>query len=128
MLTPFILKLIHFLPFLRNIGVIPLTYNPKRGTFSVDLQAENKEIRNFLMHLVWIGLSAVVLVQFYRSKNFDSLNQVFPLWLVLLLVAMGYSLTTCYPHDTCKLANGIVTFLPYLHSKIMLTYQNDKHV
>lgn len=122
MFSPFVLKLLSILPVVRYFGGVSLAFNKKDMRFFTTPKAIEKTTKNFKMFLSWIGLSAIILMRYYRNGNFDQLNLALAVWLILVLVCVSYSIVTCFPGDLCLMTNWIFTFYPNLQRKFNNKY------
>jgi len=103
------------------IGATAFTFNKTTLQFSVNPRQQQKLNRNYNLTILWLVITWFIIHQHHKSGDFDNFNQGMAFGLVLLLVTAGLSITRWYTHDLCKMINGCINFLYFMHRKLYTT-------
>ncbi len=113
-------KIYSFFDFLSKLcqrfSAVTLLFDPKTQQFNVSNNPKlgQKVTLHYFMTIVWACASFTLL--FKHQQDMHQVFLTFLYWLCGFIAIVIYSITCWLPSDTCRMANGLITFLKYFQS------------
>jgi len=109
------LKILNY--FTLNFGVLAGRYNKKTKSFEYVPSIQWKVRTNFTLFGFWLLGAFFIIVKYKKLKDIDRFNLGMSYWLFGILAIVFYFAFLWFGKDICRIFNGFLHFMRYMHSK-----------
>ncbi len=103
----------------QRFDTVTLIFNSKIQQFYVSTNPKlgQRVAMHYLTTIIWGCASFALLLKHEQHMHQVYLTLLY--WLSLFIAVVIYSITRWFPSDTCRMANGLNTFLKYFQSTMI---------